>query len=290
MADKSKASPKAAPAYAADRSKPVTVATLLDMKRKGLKIAMVTAYDYPTARAAEEAGVDVVLVGDSVAMTKLGYESTLPVTFDEMLHHVKAVKRGLSRALLIADMPYLSYELDATEAARNAGRFLKEGGAHAIKLEGGMEVAPIIKEILKVNVPVFGHVGLTPQAVNRLGGYKVQGRRPQDAERILAEALALEGAGACAIVLECVPADLAQEITRRLEMPTIGIGAGPHCDGQVLVSDDLLGLTEGGPTKFVKRYADLRGQSVKAFSDYCREVRDGSFPGPEHSFSASTPA
>ncbi len=264
----------------------MTVATLLDMKRKGLKIAMLTAYDFPTARVAEEAGVDVVLVGDSVAMTKLGYESTLPVTMDEMMHHVKAVKRGLSRALLVADMPYLTYELDAKEAARNAGRFMKEGGAHAVKLEGGMEIAPIIKELIKVNVPVIGHVGLTPQAVNRLGGYKVQGRKPQDAERILTEARVLEGAGVCAVVLECVPAELAKEITKRLQIPTIGIGAGPNCDGQVLVSDDMLGLTEGAPHKFVKRYADLRSTALAAVAEYCRDVRDGSFPGPEHSFAA----
>jgi 3-methyl-2-oxobutanoate hydroxymethyltransferase len=282
MADK----PKAAPAYASDGRRPVTVATLAEMKRKGLKIAMLTAYDFPTARIAEEAGVDVVLVGDSVGMTKLGYESTLPVTMDEMLHHVKAVKRGLSRALLVADMPYLSYELDAKEAARHAGRFLKEGGAHAVKLEGGMEIAPIVKELGKVNVPVFGHLGLTPQAVNRFGGYKVQGRRPEDAERILTEARVLEGAGVKAVVLECVPAELAKEITKRLSVPTIGIGAGPHCDGQVLVSDDMLGLSESGPTKFVKRYADLRASAVKAVGDYCREVRDGSFPGPEHSFTS----
>jgi 3-methyl-2-oxobutanoate hydroxymethyltransferase len=277
---------KEAPVYAADTKKPVTVATLVDMKRKGLKIAMLTAYDFPTARVAEEAGVDVVLVGDSVAMTKLGYDSTLPVTMDEMMHHVKAVKRGLSRPLLVADMPYLSYELDAKEAAHNAGRFLKEGGAHAVKLEGGMEVAPIIKELIKVNVPVFGHLGLTPQAVNRLGGYKVQGRKPQDAERILTEARVLEGAGVCAVVLECVPDELAKEITKRLGVPTIGIGAGAHCDGQVLVSDDLFGLTEGAPHKFVKRYADLRAAEIAAVSEYCREVRDGSFPGPEHTFTA----
>ena len=282
MADK----PKAVPVYAADKIRPVTVGTLVDMKRKGLKIAMLTAYDFPTARVADEAGVDVVLVGDSVAMTKLGYESTLPVTMDEMMHHVKAVKRGLKRALLVADMPYLTYELDAKEAARNAGRFLKEGGAHAVKLEGGMEIAPVIKELIKVNVPVVGHLGLTPQAVNRLGGYKVQGRRPEDAERILTEARVLEGAGVCALVLECVPADLAKEITKRLQIPTIGIGAGPHCDGQVLVSDDMLGLTEGVPHKFVKRYADLRGAAVKAVSDYCKDVRDSSFPGPEHSFAS----
>ena len=276
MADKTKPAPP----------KAVTVSTLIDMKRKGLKIAMLTAYDYPTARMAEEAGVDVILVGDSVGMTKLGYESTLPVTVDEMLHHTKAVKRGCSRALLVADMPYLSYEIDPKEAVRNAGRLLKEGGAHAIKLEGGMEVASTVKELIKINVPVFGHLGLTPQAVNRLGGYKVQGRRPEDAERIVTEARILEAAGVAAIVLECVPAELGKEVTKRLSIPTIGIGAGPHCDGQVLVSDDMLGLSEMGPTKFVKRYADLRERSVKAFGDYCREVRDGSFPGPEHSFTS----
>ncbi len=266
--------------------KPVTTATLLDMKKKGLKFAMMTAYDFPTARIAEEAGVDVILVGDSVGMTKLGYESTLPVTVWEMLHHTKAVKRGLRRALLVTDMPYLSYELDAREAARHAGRFLKEGGAHAVKLEGGRDVAPTVKELVKVNVPVFGHLGLTPQAVNRLGGYKVQGRRPQDAERILTDACVLEAAGCCALVLECVPAELAKEVTKRLRIATIGIGAGPHCDGQVLVSDDLLGLSEGPATKFVKRYADLRAQALRAVGDYCREVRDGSFPGPQHSFTS----
>lgn len=275
----------------ADKPKPaapknVTISTLLDMKRKGVKIAMLTAYDFPTARMAEEAGVDVILVGDSVGMTKLGYESTLPVSMDEMLHHTKAVKRGMSRALLVADMPYLSYEVDLKEAVRNAGRLLKEGGAHAVKVEGGMEVASTIKELLKINVPVFGHLGLTPQAVNRLGGYKVQGRSPEAAEKILTEARILEGAGCAAVVLECVPAELAKEITKRLQIPTIGIGAGPHCDGQVLVSDDMLGLSEAGPTKFVKRYAEVRAQSLKAIGDYCREVREGSFPGPEHSFTS----
>ncbi len=268
-------------------SKKVTISTLLDMKRSGVKIAMLTAYDYPTARLAEEAGVDVILIGDSVGMTKLGYENTLPVTIMEMLHHTKAVKRGSARALLVADLPYLSYEIDLKEAMRNAGRLLKEGGAHAVKIEGGREVAATIKEFLKINVPVFGHLGLTPQAVNRLGGYKVQGRNPEDAEKILTEARILEGAGVCAVVLECVPADLAKEVTKRLSVPTIGIGAGPHCDGQVLVSDDMLGLSEAGPRKFVKRYADLRAQAVVAISAYCHEVRAGSFPGPEHSFTSA---
>ncbi|MEK7390172.1 MAG: 3-methyl-2-oxobutanoate hydroxymethyltransferase [Elusimicrobiota bacterium] len=280
MADKTKIpSPAAAP-------KPVTVATLLDMKRKGVKIAMLTAYDCPTARLAEDAGVDVILVGDSVGMTKLGYESTLPVTVEEMLHHTKAVKRGVCRALIVADMPYLSYEIDSKDALRHAGRLLKEGGAHAVKVEGGMEIASTVKELLKINIPVFGHLGLTPQAINRLGGYRVQGRRPEDAERILTEARVLEGAGVCAVVLECVPADLAKEVTKRLRVPTIGIGAGPHCDGQVLVSDDMLGFSQAGPTKFVKRYADLRSAALKAVGDYCRDVRDGSFPGPEHSFTS----
>lgn len=275
MADKSK------PA-----AKPVTVATLLEMKRKGQKIVMLTAYDYPTARMAEEAGVDVVLVGDSVGMTKLGHESTLPVTVEDILHHTKAVKRGLSRAMLLADMPYLSYEVDPKEALRHAGRLLKEGGAHAVKVEGGMEVKDTVKELQRVNAPVFGHLGLTPQAVHRLGGYKVQGRKSEDAERILTEARVLEAAGCCAVVLECVPAELAKEVTKRLQIPVIGIGAGPHCDGQVLVSDDALGLGEGGPMKFVKRYAELRPLAVKAMADYAREVRDGAFPGPEHSFTA----
>ncbi len=259
------------------------------MKGKGLKITMLTAYDFPMARLAEEAGVDSVLVGDSVAMTKLGYGSTLPVTMDEMIHHVKAVRRGLSRALLVADMPYLSYEIDVKEASRNAGRFVKEGGAQAVKLEGGADVAAAIAAIVKVNVPVIGHLGLTPQAVHRMGGYKVQGRLPEDARRILHDALAVEAAGACALVLECVPADLAQKITQRLKIPTIGIGAGPDCDGQVLVSDDLLGLTEGAPLKFVKRYACLRESAHKAVAEYCREVRDGNFPGPEHSFTSKQP-
>lgn len=272
MADKSK------PAAYAASPKSVTVSTLLDMKRKGVKIAMLTAYDFPTARLAEEAGVDVVLVGDSVAMTKLGYESTLPVTVEEMLHHTKAVKRGLSRALLVADMPYLSYEVDVKEAIRHAGRLLKEGGAHAVKVEGGMEVAPTIKELLKINVPVIGHLGLTPQAVNRLGGYKVQGRSPEAAEKILTEARILEGAGCCAVVLECVPADLAKEITKRLQIPTIGIGAGPHCDGQVLVFHDLLGLYDNLTPKFVRRYASLGEETRAAIGKYLDDIRSGRFP------------
>lgn len=272
-------------AYKPEKEGLVTTTKLVEMKQRGVKIAAVTAYDAPTAKLVNEAGADVVLVGDSVGMVKLGYESTIPVTLEEMLHHVKAVKRGNTRALLVADMPYLSYELDIKEAVRNAGRLIKEGGAQAVKLEGGLEIAPVIKEMLKVNIPVMGHLGLTPQAVNKLGGFKVQGRKPQDAEKILTDAKILEGAGVFALVLECVPAGLAREVTKKLAVPTIGIGAGAHCDGQILVSDDLWGATEGAPLKFVKRYADLRPQMLKAAQAYCKEVRDGAFPSSEHEFS-----
>jgi 3-methyl-2-oxobutanoate hydroxymethyltransferase len=196
------------------------------------------------------------------------------------------VAKLVDAALLVADMPYLSYEVDAREAARNAGRFLKEGGAQAVKIEGGIDILPSLKAIVQCQIPVIGHIGLTPQSIHRMGGYKVQGRKPEDAERILHEAKALENAGACAIVLECVPAELAKHVTHHVQIPTIGIGAGADCDGQVLVSDDMLGLTEGAPRKFVKGFADLRSQALQAMSDYCREVRDGTFPGPEHTFSA----
>jgi len=262
----------------------ITTSKLLEMKQKGVKIAALTAYDCPTARLVNEAGADVILVGDSVGMVKLGYESTLPVTVEDMLHHVKAVKRGNGRALLVADMPYLSYELDSKEALRNAGRLIKEGGAEAVKLEGGIEIAPVIKELLKVHIPVMGHLGLTPQAINRLGGYKVQGRRPQEAEKMITDAKILEAAGIFALVLECVPAKLAREITRKVSIPTIGIGAGHDCDGQILVTDDMLGMTEGPPYQFVKRYAQLRPTMLKALSDYCEETRSGQFPSVEHEF------
>ncbi|MBI5631088.1 MAG: 3-methyl-2-oxobutanoate hydroxymethyltransferase [Elusimicrobia bacterium] len=265
-------------------AKAVTTTSLALMKQKGEKIAALTAYDTPTARLLNEAGVDVLLVGDSVGMVKLGYENTLPVTLEEILHHLKAVKRGNSRALLVADMPYLSYEMDIKETLRNAGRLVKEGGAQAVKLEGGLEITPMIKELLKINIPVVGHIGLTPQAIHRFGGYKVQGRRPQEAEKLVTEAKIIEGAGAFALVLECVPSALAKEITRKLSIPTIGIGAGPHCDGQILVVDDMLGLGENAALKFVKRYADLRPAMLQAVSSFCREVRQGAFPAAEHEF------
>lgn len=270
-------------AYKAEKVATVTTSSLIAMKQKGVKITALTAYDAPTAALLNEAGVDVILVGDSLGMVKLGYESTLPVTVDEILHHTKAVKRGNSRALLVADLPFLSYEIDVKEALRNAGRLIKEGGAAAVKLEGGLEVAPVVKELVRVNIPVVAHLGLTPQAVHRLGGYKVQGRKPQDAEKMLTDAKILEGAGAFAVVLECVPSKLAGEITRKIGIPTIGIGAGPETDGQILVSDDMLGMTEAS-LKFVKRFAELRPQMVKAVSAYCKEVREGEFPTAEHSF------
>jgi len=267
-------------------SKKVTTRSLLDMKHKGENIVALTAYDAPTAALVNEAGVDVILVGDSVANVKLGYENTLPVTPEEMLHHTKAVARGNSRALLVADMPYLSYEIDALEALRVAGRFVKEGGAEAVKLEGGIEVAPVIKELVRINVPVMGHLGLTPQAVNKLGGFKVQGRRPQEADKMLTDARILEGAGVFAIVLEAVPEELAREITKKVGVPTIGIGAGKACDGQILVVDDMLGMGAGPVPKFVKRYADLRPAMLDAIKRYTAEVRAGGFPGPDHAYTS----
>jgi 3-methyl-2-oxobutanoate hydroxymethyltransferase len=268
-------------------SEKITTAKLVEMKQKGHRIAMLTCYNAPMAKLLNEAGVDVLLVGDSVGMVQLGYENTLPVTVGEMLHHVKAVKRGAGaagRAMVVADMPFLSYELDVKEAVRNAGLLVKEGGAEAVKLEGGIEVAGAIKEIVKANIPVMGHLGLTPQSVLRIGGYKVQGRRPQEAEKMLTDARVLEGAGIFALVLECIPSDLAEQITKKVSVPTIGIGAGSRCDGQVLVLDDMLGLPTGVLPKFVKRYADLGSLAAEAVEAYCKEVREGAFPSRDHEY------
>ena len=266
-----------------------TTTRLAEMKRRGEPIVALTAYDAPTAALLDGAGVDVLLVGDSVGNVKLGYGNTLPVTVEEMLHHVRAVRWGNSRALLVADMPYLSYELDPADALRNAGRLIKDGGAEAVKLEGGLAVAPVIKELLRVNIPVMGHLGLTPQAVNRLGGYKVQGRDPRDAERLVTDARILEGAGIFALVLECVPADLAAAVTSKVSVPTIGIGAGPGCDGQILVVDDLLGLGASPAPSFVRRYADLRPVMEDAVRRYAADVRSRAFPGKAHSYGAARP-
>jgi 3-methyl-2-oxobutanoate hydroxymethyltransferase len=260
----------------------VTTRSLQKMKRSGEKITMLTAYDHPTAMALDEAGIDVALVGDSLGMVVLGYDSTLPVTLEDMIHHSKAVGRGLKRALLVVDMPFLSYQESPQAALRSAGRIVKETGAQAVKLEGGREVAATLRFLRQAGIAVMGHVGLVPQSVHALGGYRVQGRERQDAVRLLADAKALEKAGAFAVVLESIPSTLAARITRSLKVPTIGIGAGKGCDGQVLVSHDLLGFSPGHRPRFAKAYADFYGRMKQAFSAYGREVRSGSFPDPEH--------
>ena len=262
----------------------VTTVTLREMKDRGEKISMLTAYDYPIARLLDEAGIEVILVGDSVAMVGLGYETTLPVTMEEMLHHVRAVSRGVKRALLVADMPFGSFQASVEEGVRNAGRFLKEAGAQAVKLEGGREVADLTRRLTSVGIPVMGHLGLTPQMVHQFGGFKVQGRTAAAAERLREDALLLEEVGVFALVLEGIPWQVAEVITRELRIPTIGIGAGSSCDGQVLVTNDLLGLFDDFAPKFVKRYANLKETIAAAFTRYRQEVKAGEFPGPEHAF------
>ncbi|MCG0237802.1 MAG: 3-methyl-2-oxobutanoate hydroxymethyltransferase [Firmicutes bacterium] len=261
----------------------VTVATVQRMKREGRRIAMLTAYDYPTARLLDEAGVDILLVGDSVGMAVLGYDSTVPVTLADILHHTRAVSRGARRALVVADMPFMTYQVSEEEALRNAARLLQEGGAQAVKLEGGEAIAPTVRRLVAAGIPVMGHVGLLPQSVHALGGYRVQGKTEAAARQLLRDAEALAAAGAFAIVLELIPRELARLVTERLPIPTIGIGAGPDCDGQVLVVHDMLGLYLGKPPRFVKRYADLATAVTRAVSEYVAEVREGRFPGPEHS-------
>jgi 3-methyl-2-oxobutanoate hydroxymethyltransferase len=262
----------------------ITLHTLGRMKQRGERIAMLTAYDYPTAKLLDAAGLDVLLVGDSVGMVVLGYPTTLPVTMEDMIHHCRAVARGASRAMLVGDLPFMAYQVSREEAVRNAGRLLKEGNMEAVKLEGGREVAETVSAIVAAGIPVMGHLGLTPQAVHRMGGYRVQGRDPAQAERLKEDAQILEKAGTFSIVLEGVPAELGREITAASSIPTIGIGAGPHCDGQVLVTQDMLGLFDDLSPSFVKRYADLAPVLLEAFSRYGEEVRAGTFPAPEHSF------
>ena len=261
-----------------------TILDLQRMKATGEKIAVLTAYDYPFARIMDQAGIDVILVGDSAGSVVAGYDSTLPVTMDEMLYHTRAVARSAKQALIVADMPFMSYQVDLAEARRNAGRFIKEGGAQAVKLEGGVHVAETIRSIVAMDVPVVAHIGLTPQSVHRMGGYRVQGRDEAQASQLLADARAVADSGACAVVLEGIPAALATKITTELAIPTIGIGAGVDCDGQVLVIHDILGLCEKYSPKFVKRFADVSGTIRQGVDDYIREVKEGSFPGPEHSF------
>ncbi len=262
----------------------VTIRDLKRMKRNGERIPMITAYDYTAAKLVERAGIPIVLVGDSLAQVALGYDSTVPVSMDEMLHHIRAVVRGTERVHVVGDMPFLSYHADIAEAIRNAGRILKEGGAQSVKLEGGREQAETVSRIAMSGIPVMGHIGLTPQSVNQLGGYRVQGKTLKGAVRLMEDARALEEAGAYAIVLECVPAPLASMITERVAIPTIGIGAGAGCDGQVQVFHDMLGLFDDFTPRHARRYAELGKTIVEATRAYASDVRDGGFPSDAESF------
>lgn len=268
-------------------TKKVTSAVFRAKKERGEPITMLTAYDYLTARAVDLSGIDSILVGDSLGMVVLGYENTLPVTMEDMLHHCKAVARGASRAFLIGDMPFMSYQVSTSEALRNAGRFLQEAGMDAVKLEGGRVRLEAVQAIIGAGIPVLGHLGLTPQSVNQLGGFKAQGKLADNAQEILDDALALEDAGCFGLVLESVPSRLAEHISAKLTIPTIGIGAGPGCDGQVLVTHDLLGLFDKFTPKFVKQYTTLHQDIHLALQEYKNDVEDGSFPEEEHSFSMS---
>lgn len=265
-------------------AKRITTATIRKMKEENQKITMLTAYDYPTAKLLDEAQVDSILVGDSLGMVVLGYEDTTQVTMEDMLHHVKAVTRGVKNALVVADMPFLSYHLGVEKAVYNAGRFIQEAKAQAVKLEGGREVVEEIKAIIKAGIPVMGHIGLTPQSIHNLGGYYVQGKTDEQAKKLIEDAKILEDAGVFAIVLELVPAEIASIISKQISIPTIGIGAGVGCDGQVLVTHDMIGLFQGNIAKFVKQYCEV-GKSIKeAVINYNKDVKAGIFPSEEHSF------
>lgn len=273
----------------------VTTTSLAKMKERHEKIVMVTAYDYPSACLVEEAGVDVVLVGDSLGMVVQGHESTIPVTLDDILHHTRMVSRAARHALVVADMPFLSYQTNTDDALRHAGLLVQQGLAGAVKLEGGVDFCPQVRALVAAGIPVMGHLGLTPQSVNVFGGYKVQGRTEKGARKLVDNAIALEDAGAFAIVLECIPEELAERITARLAIPTIGIGAGPHCDGQVLVFHDILnyrGIDDAARTRprFVKQYVNLGDIIRTAVGEYAREVRAAEYPGPEHCFHAEEKA
>ncbi len=263
----------------------ITIRDIRKMKDEGRPIVMLTAYDYTSAKLADEAGIPMILVGDSLGMVVLGYENTIPVTMDDMIHHIKAVVRGARRALVVGDMPFMSYHINPEQAMSNAARMIQEGGAQAVKLEGGRRMAPTVERLVANGIPVMGHIGLTPQSIHQLGGYRVQGRDLDAARALIDDALALQDAGAFSIVLETVPAPLARLITGRLSIPTIGIGAGPYCDGQVQVFHDLLGLFEDFVPRHAKRYAELAGTIRDAISRYKAEVESGEFPTMEHSFS-----
>ena len=262
-------------------AKTVSTTSLAEMKKNGEKITMVTGYDYPFARLLDQSRIDTILVGDSVGVVVAGYKNTLPVTVDEMIYHGRAVVRGTEHALVIIDLPFMSYQISIEDAKFQAGRIMKETGAGAVKLEGGVTMQETIKALVEIGIPVCGHIGLTPQAVNQLGGFRVQ----REKERLLKDAQAVAEAGAFALVIECVPSDIATEISQSLKIPTIGIGAGPGCDGQVLVLHDMLTLFDRFRPSFVKQYADLGKETRKALENYSREVKEGTFPGSEHSFS-----
>jgi 3-methyl-2-oxobutanoate hydroxymethyltransferase len=265
----------------------ITVSSLREKKTQQEPITCLTAYDYPTARLVDEAGIDIVLVGDSVAMAVLGHENTLSITVDEMLHHVKAAKRGVTDAVLIADMPYGSFHVDGKEAIRNATRFVKEGGAEMVKVEGGERRADLIREIIDAEIPVAGHIGLTPQSLNRMGGYKVQGKNLSDIEQLMRDATALDRAGVACLFLEGIPREVAEMITSEVSAPTIGIGAGPGCDGQVLVFHDILNLTFGPPAKFVRRYADAAAEITHAVQAFRADVQSRKYPADSESYHLS---
>lgn len=264
-----------------------TVSTFREQKAKGEKISMLTAYDYSTAKLMDEAGINGILVGDSLGMVMLGYEDTLPVTMEDMIHHTAAVCRGAKNTLVVGDMPFMSYQVSVEEAVYNAGRLMKEGRCQAVKLEGGASVCPQIRAITNASIPVMAHIGLTPQSINAFGGFKVQGKSEEAAKKLLEDAKAVEEAGAFAVVLECVPAKLAELISKSISIPTIGIGAGTECDGQILVYQDMLGLFSDFTPKFVKKYANVGEMMTQAFRDYIADVQEGSFPAPEHTFAIS---
>ena len=264
--------------------------TILDFKKakeNNERISMLTAYDYSSAKLIDEAGIDAILIGDSLGMVSLGYEDTLSVTMEDMIHHTKAVARATKNALVVADLPFMSYQTSVYDAVYNAGRLIKEGRAHAVKLEGGIEMCDRIEAIVKSSIPVMAHIGLTPQSVNALGGFKVQGKDEKAAKALIEAAKAVEKAGAFAVVLECVPAKLAEIVTKELNIPTIGIGAGAQCDGQVLVYQDMIGMFSGFTPKFVKKYANIGYMMKEAFEGYNKEVKNGSFPSQEHTFKIS---
>lgn len=275
------------PASAAEERKKVTVRLVQAMKARHEPISMLTAYDYPTALIMDQAGIDIILVGDSLGMVVLGYESTIPVTMEDMIHHCKAVARGAKYALLIGDMPFMSYQVSTKEAVRNAGRFLQDAGMNAVKLEGGSERAETVRAIVNAGIPVMGHLGLTPQSIHKLGSFRPQGRDAETAYKLVEDAQILQEAGCFSLVLESIPGRLASLVSQRLDIPTLGIGAGAGCDGQVLVTHDLLGLFERFTPKFVKKYANLAGEMRRAFNEYKTEVKANTFPGPEHTVEMS---